>query len=740
MKVKNAVALLVVLLLVVGWAFLAVNGVRIAQYDILPYSQGISLGLDLQGGVYVVYQATIPENADSDANFAQLLDGTCAVLQGRLSEKGYNEATVSRQGNDRIRVEIPDVKDPQEVLTIIGTPGRLEFLDPTGEVIMEGKHIRRAEAQRMQDGSNVVAFELNQDGSSLFATATSQFVGQIISIELDGMVISAPTVNTPITGGSGYIEGGMSYEEAQDIAMLIMSGALPLDLSQLEVRTISATLGVDAMRTSLQAGLFGMILVMLFMIVMYRLPGLMSCIALTIYILIDLFLIAVLPGVQLTLPGVAGIILSIGMAVDANVIIFERVKEELRSGKTVRASVDSGFKRAFSAILDSNVTTLISAVVLGIFGTGTIRGFAITLGVGVVVSMFTAITITRFLLRRMIGLQIINKWLYGVSNASLEEHKAKLSGFSVVKLFKPMCAVFAALLLVGVVMGIVNGGLNIGIDFSGGTMITYRMGGEFDVADVEEQFAKNGVTDVVVAKTGEGGVNDMAVVRMRDLNDPKREDQLRVDVEAGLRAIYPGAATDSAERVGATAGRDLLINAGLSLLVSLVLMLAYIWFRFELKSGAAAVVALAVSTATMVAFMGIANVQINSPFIAAILTIVGYAINNTIVIFDRVRENNRAISIREMSRSDLADLSVRESMGRTLNTTITTLITLTLLFILGVTSIREFAFPLIVGLLAGVATSIFIAPPIWGMWMDKEHSTTKGARRKAKGKGKSKKS
>lgn len=735
MRVKNAVALLVVILLVAGWAFLAINGAQVGKYDILPYGEGISLGLDLQGGVYVVYHASLPENSPENADFNQMLDGTITIMQARLTGQGYTEATVAQQGTDRIRVEIPAVRDPSEVLDIIGTPGHLEFIDPNGEVIMEGRNIRSAQANMLNDGSYVVAFELDSEGTSLFASATSNFIGEIISIELDGEVISSPTVNSAITSGSGYIEGDMTREDAETLAMLIMSGALPLDLEQLELRTISATLGVDAMSTSLTAGLFGVLAVMVFMIVVYRLPGLISCLALTIYLLIDLLLIAVLPGVQLTLPGVAGVILSIGMAVDANVIIFERIKEEIRAGKTVRASVESGFKRAFSAILDSNVTTLISAVVLGVAGAGSIRGFAITLGVGVVTSMFTAIVVTRFLLRRLIGLQIINKWLYGVSNASVEEHKARLSGFSVTKLFKPMCVFFALVFAAGIGFAVVNGGLNIGIDFSGGTMITYTMGGEFDVDDVAAEFAEQGITDVSVAKTGDAGVDDTAVVRMRDLGDPEREDQIRASVEAGLREKYPNAAADSTERVGAVAGRDLIVNAVTSLLISLVLMLIYIWFRFEIKSGVAAVAALAVSTASMVAVISILNVQINSPFIAAILTIVGYSINNTIVVFDRIRENNRTISTREMTRGALADLSVRESMGRTVNTTITTLVTLVLLFILGVSSIREFALPLIVGLVAGVLASIFIAPPIWGMWMDKEHQGTglkKNRKRKAK--------
>lgn len=409
MKRKSAISLIIVVLLVAALGTLAVCGLQIGALKIKPLASGISQGLDLRGGVYAVYQA----QDEGQEDFSSLLAGTMAVLSNRLVSQGYTEATVSQQGLDRIRVEIPDVDDPNEILTIIGQPALLQFKDPNGEVIMEGDAISTATAA-MYEGKYVVEFSLNSEGTTAFAEATTEFVNQTISIELDGNVISAPTVNTPITTGQGYIEGNMTLEEAQNLAMLIQSGALPLTIEQLEMRTISATLGEDALSTSVLAAIIGVALVMLYMVILYRLPGCMSVLALCIYILIDLFLLAVIPGVQLTLPGIAGIILSIGMAVDANVIIFERIKEEIISGKTVRSSVEAGFKRAFSAILDSNVTTIIAGVVLMIFGTGTIKGFAVTLTIGVIVSMFTAIFVTRYLLRLAVGLDLSSRRLYGV--------------------------------------------------------------------------------------------------------------------------------------------------------------------------------------------------------------------------------------------------------------------------------------------------------------------------------------
>ena len=412
MKTRCAVNMIVVVILLAAFGALAIFGLNIGALEIKPLVEGISQGLDLRGGVSAVYEA----QDEGQSDFASLLSGTMAVLRNRLTNQGFTEATVTQQGTNRIRIEIPDVDDPNEILNIIGQPAHLEFKTADGETIMDGSAVVSAEMGYL-DGQPVVQFTLNDEGAAAFATATAENVGSTISIELDGEVISAPKVNQAITGGQGYIEGNFTAESAQQLAMLIQSGALPLDIEQIEVRTISATLGEDALSTSMTAAVIGVLLVIVFMLVIYRLPGVMASLALLIYILIDLFLLAVIPGVQLTLPGIAGIVLSIGMGVDANVIIFERMKEEMRAGKTVRASVESGFKRAFSAILDSNITTIIAGLVLMIFGAGTIKGFAITLTIGVVCSMFTAVVVTRFLLRQMVGLNFTNHRLYGVRDA-----------------------------------------------------------------------------------------------------------------------------------------------------------------------------------------------------------------------------------------------------------------------------------------------------------------------------------
>ncbi|MBR4080630.1 MAG: protein translocase subunit SecD [Clostridia bacterium] len=378
----------------------------------------LSLGLDLRGGVYVEYSAAAP--ADSEASFDSLLEGTISVIQTRLTDKGYTEANVQRIGLDGIRVEIPDTDDPQTVLDLIGTPAKLEFLDPDGNVFMDGSMVKTA-TYLFSEGDHQVAFTLNDEGAKIFAEVTANSIGQTIAIHLDGQELLAPTVETPITGGSGVINNMGDAETATNIAAQIQSGALPLDLTQQKVDTVSATLGSDALSTSVQAAIIGILLVMLLMICRYRLNGLVASWSLTIYIITLFFLLAVLPGIQLTLPGLAGIVLGIGMAVDANVIIFERFNEEVRAGRPLRAAVRAGFKNAMTAILDANVTTMIAGVVLLVYGTGSIQGFAKTLLLGVVVSLFTAVIVTRFLMKNIVAAGVKNVKLFTAVPAKKEE-------------------------------------------------------------------------------------------------------------------------------------------------------------------------------------------------------------------------------------------------------------------------------------------------------------------------------
>ena len=413
---KSLIKLCIVAVLIVVAAYLALNGLHLSGPKYLkPVAEAISLGLDLKGGVSTEYIAT----DTSMENYESLLEGTVAALRTRLTNAGFTEATVATQGSDRILVEIPDVDDPEEVARIIGTPAHLEFRDPEGNVVIEGKDIRQAQVEWTDETKTLcgVGFQLTSDGARAFADATGKYIGQAISIYLDGEMISAPTVQSQITGGRGIITGSKaestedSYNWAYALAIQIQSGALPMDIQEVETRAISATLGVEAIHGAVIAGVIGLILILLFMLVMYRLPGVAADMALLIYVLLVFYALAI-TGAQLTLQGIAGILLGIGMAVDANVVIFERFREELKEGRTPLNAVKYGFRNAGRAVADSNITTLIAAIVLMIFGTGTIKGFAITLTISVVVSLFTAVVVTRGLLVLICKLGINNRSAY----------------------------------------------------------------------------------------------------------------------------------------------------------------------------------------------------------------------------------------------------------------------------------------------------------------------------------------
>lgn len=414
MKTRSWIKLGITALLIVLVACVAVNGFQVGKYIVKPVASAISLGLDLRGGISTEYRAVDTSAEDFDS----LMDGTVSVLRTRLTNAGYTEATVARQGTDKIRVEIPDVSDPQEVIDIIGTPAHLEFRDPSGNVVLEGKDIENAYVtQDTENNLFMVGFELTGEGTKKFAEATQANIGKAISIYLDDELVSAPTVESAITSGTGVISSSSSSQEeswdfANNLSSLIMSGALPLDIEEGETRAISATLGVKAIDNALLAGAVGICLVFIFMIALYRLPGVMASMTLCIYMLIVLYALAIVPGVQLTLQGIAGILLGIGMAVDANVIIFERFREELQDGRSLDSALKMGFKNALSAVIDSNVTTIIAAVALLYFGTGSIQGFATTLLISVIVSLFTAVFVTRFLMKALIGTGIKNKALY----------------------------------------------------------------------------------------------------------------------------------------------------------------------------------------------------------------------------------------------------------------------------------------------------------------------------------------
>ena len=419
-KTGAIIALCVLLVVTIVLGVIGVTGLSLPPrglYKVLSWlpttnsenwPASLPLGLDLRGGMYVEYSGKAPEG--SDANFESLMEGTMSIIRSRLSDKGFNEANVQKLGADGIRVEIPGVQD-DSVLDLIGAAAKMRFLDPDGNEFMSGDMVQSAGYTLDDDGHAAIGFKLTNEGAKIFSDMTSANIGKRLVIELDGVTLIDATVQHAITDGSGIITGRFSDEEAVNIAAKIQSGALPLELTQQKVDKVSATLGQDAVSSSVKAAMIGILLIMLLMIFRYRLNGLIASWALTIYTIL-LFMLIALFGIQLTLPGLAGVVLGIGMAVDANVIIFERFNEEVRKGRSVKAAVRAGFKNAMSAILDANVTTLIAAIVLLFYGTGSIQGFAKTLLLGVVVSMFTAIIVTRFLMNRFVNAGATNTSLY----------------------------------------------------------------------------------------------------------------------------------------------------------------------------------------------------------------------------------------------------------------------------------------------------------------------------------------
>ncbi|MDK2835579.1 MAG: preprotein translocase subunit SecD [Thermosediminibacterales bacterium] len=410
MEVKSLIKIFFVIVIVAAIAYSTIFGVKIGEYSVIPLKDAINLGLDLQGGVYILLEA---EEKPGQKVTDEKMKGAVEVIRGRVDELGVAEPIIARQGDTRIRVELPGVKDTEKALSIIGQTASLRFIGPDGKVILTGNDVKDARAVYGNQNEPLVQLKLNPEGVKKFADATKKFLGQPISIFLDERMISSPVVRNVITTGEAVIEGLPSIDKAGELAMLIRAGALPVNLTKKEIRAVGPTLGKDSLDKSIKAAKYGIIIVLLFMLAYYRLPGLVADFALFVYVLLDLIVLASI-GATLTLPGIAGLILSIGMAVDANIIIFERIKEELKLGKTLRAAIDAGFSRAFKTILDANITTLIAAAVLFYFGSGPIRGFGVTLSIGIIVSMFTAIVVTKFLLVQLVRSKIVvNTKYYG---------------------------------------------------------------------------------------------------------------------------------------------------------------------------------------------------------------------------------------------------------------------------------------------------------------------------------------
>ncbi len=712
MKTKNLIGLLLSLLIITGSVFVAVNGIGDEN---IGSAKDISLGLDLAGGVSITY-TTVKENPTD-----QEINDTQYKLNQRITESGYTEGEVYIEGNNRINVDIPDVSDPNKVLEELGKPGDLKFVDSTGKVIITGSDVKDSNAIKDQDGLGyLVALELNSEGKDKFAEGTGANVGKPIAIMYNGQQIMAPIVSERINDGVATISGMTNAEEAFELATYIRIGALPLELKELRSNVVGAKMGQDAITTSVKAGLIGILLVFAFMIIVYRVPGVAASIGLTFYASLLIIALSVF-NMTLTLPGIAGMILSVGMAVDANVIIFSRIKEELGMGKTLKASVKAGFRKATSAIIDGNVTTLIAATVLYIMGTGPVRGFAQTLALGIVISMFTALVVTRLILTSFVEIGIKNKTLYGVGR------KAKI--FDIIERKRIWFGISIFVIVIGFVFLPIHSGtedseLNYDIEFAGGTS-TLVTTDTVMFENVEELQA--GVGELVTEATGDEtpqmnvvkGVEGQGqfVIKTKDL-DTEQGLLLRT---ALMEEFDIEPANIESETISATISSEMSRDAIIAVIVASIFILLYVTFRFhDFRFGVAAVIALVHDVAIVFAVYSILFIPINNSFIAAMLTIVGYSINDTIVLFDRVRENQKS-----MKRGDyrgVINVSISQTISRSINTSLTTFAMIFVLNLLGVASIKEFALPLMVGIASGTYSSIFIASPLWYLFKKKEEA------------------
>ena len=663
----------------------------------------IKLGLDLAGGVSITYQA-VEENPSSEE-----MSDTIYKLQQRVQNYS-TEAEVYQEGSNRINIDIPGVSDANAILEELGKPGSLIFVDESGNTILTGDQVASAKAaiqEKNGQKSYVVSLTFTEEGAKTFADATAKNIGKRIGIIYDGSMVSYPTVNSAITGGECYIDGMQDYDEAENLAATIRIGSLSLELEELRSNVVGAKLGQEAIATSLKAGAIGFGIVAVFMIAVYLVPGLASVLALCLYVALELVLLSAFE-VTLTLPGIAGIILSIGMAVDANVIIFTRIKEEIGVGKTVKSAIKTGFSKALSAIIDGNVTTLIAAVVLFWRGSGTVKGFASTLALGIVLSMFTALFVTKAILNALYNLGLDDPKFYGVSK---EKKAINFLGK------KNLCFIISCVVIVAgwVMMGVHGAGgdgvLNYSMEFKGGTSTNVTFNEDMSLEDISSK-----VVPVVIKVTGDAEVQTQKVTGTNEVIIKTKT--LSVDQRQALNDALVenfGVEEDkiTAESISGAVSNEMKRDAIEAVIIATICMLIYIWFRFkDIRFATSAVLALLHDVLVVLTFYAAARWSVGSTFIACMLTIVGYSINATIVIFDRVRENLK-IKTNKQSLADLVNLSITQTFTRSINTSLTTVVMVIVLFIMGVSSVREFALPLIVGIVCGTYSSVCITGALW---------------------------
>ena len=734
-KKKGLLHIIVILAVIALCSFTTLVGFTKAHKG---SARNIKLGLDLAGGVSITYDVVGDKPTDAE------LKDTVTMMQKR-AEVHSTESSVVTDEKGRIVIDIPGVDDAEKVLSDLGKEGSLDFVAQDDmdlssgkpvytKTICTGKDIKSAEAGTTQDESTktkkyVVSLKFKSKGTKAFATATEEAAPshKMIYIVYDGKVISNPGVTEAITNGEAQISGGFkTYDEAEELASYIRIGALPVELKAAQSQVVGAQLGLDAIQSSLLAGAIGFGLVVLFMIIFYRLPGLASSIALVFYLGLMLVALNTL-DITLTLPGIAGIILNIGMAVDANVIIFTRIKEELAKGKSVQSGIKIGFDKALSAIIDGNVTTLIAAAVLYVKGSGTVKGFATTLAVGNIVSIFTSLVITKVIMKLLYNFGIRDAKWYGKN-----VYRKTLNVLSIKKWAAIGSAVViaAGIITMAVQAGLGNRALNFSLEFVGGSTTTFTFDKEYTAEEIEDNIIPvirdaAGITEVQQQKVAD---STQVSFKTSDLSLEQRE-----AIENAVTAKYPikdGTIVETdtiSSSVSATVKRDAI----LSVILATICMLIYIFVRFrDIRFALAAVLALLHDVLVVLAFYAFARIPVGTTFIACMLTIVGYSINGTIIIFDRIREQLKTANSKT-NITELVNSSITSTMSRTVYTSITTLIMLIVLFIMGVTSVKEFTLPLIVGIVVGAYSSVCLTSAMWYVMGGKKRGVVEENNKKA---------
>ena len=715
---RKVFAVLIVILLAASWliSFFGLGS------NFGNLGKQLKYGLDINGGVYVLLEADTPETG---TELAGIMNQTKSVLENRVNAMGISEAQVSIEGDRRIRVEMPGVEDAEEAISQIGRTAQLQFFLADGSLALTGEGISDSQlANDTENGGYKITIDFTSEGSNLFAAATEKaYQGQVqatmtdeegnlvdpraIVIALDDEVISAPLVHEKINSRTCEITraGGFSETEASQLSALIRGGALPANLTEINSSVQTATIGANALQLSVKAGAIGLGLVLILMVVAYGMLGVIADLALLLYIQLVLWIMVGM-GSVLTLPGIAGIILSIGMAVDSNVIIFTRIREEIQKGKSVRVAVDMGYRAALSTVVDSQTTTLVAAFVLYIFGTTSVKGFALTLMIGTVVSVITAVFITQLFVNILAESEKFGtNAMFGIK----EDGTPKFSWNFNIKFIenrKKFYALSLAVILIGMAAFAFKG-FNYGIDFTGGTMMQIEMGEKVDIDEVKETIAGYELNPTIVY-AGEG--NTQIVIRtIKDLKSAERSEVI------GTIAEKYGITDDdvlASEEFGPTVGRDLRTNATKSILIAALCMLIYIRFRFKnWQYGLAAVSGLAHDVLVALSLYAIFRITINNPFIAGILTVVGYSINDTIVVFDRIRENSKFFKRKQAAQ--LIDTSINQTLSRSLMTSLTTLLVMIPLFIMASSELRSFLIPLMIGVFTGTYSSIFLCSPVF---------------------------